>query len=68
VSVPSVVGLTKAAADSAITNAELVPQATCHLDPTAPGGGVVTAQDPAKDTKVDGHSTVKYDYDAPACA
>jgi serine/threonine-protein kinase len=68
VSVPSVTGLTKAAADNAITNAGLVPQATCHVSASAPAGGEVTSQNPAKDTKVDKGSTVKYDYDAPVCS
>ena len=67
VSVPSVTGLTKAAADSAITNANLKPQGTCNEDAGAPVGGTVTAQDPAKDTKVDAGSDVKYDYDALTC-
>jgi beta-lactam-binding protein with PASTA domain len=63
-----VTGLTKAAADNAITNAGLVPQATCHVSASAPAGGEVTSQNPAKDTKVDKGSTVKYDYDAPVCS
>jgi serine/threonine-protein kinase len=63
VSVPSVTGLTKAAADNAITNAGLVPRATCHINGSAPANGHVTSQNPAKDTKVDKGSTVNYDVD-----
>jgi serine/threonine-protein kinase len=58
VSVPSVVGLTKAAADSAITNAGLVPKATCS-DGVSPQG-TVTSQDPAANSKADKGSTVNY--------
>ena len=61
VSVPSVTGLTKAAADNAITNAGLVPQA--HCNPGASPQGVVTSQNPAKDTKVDKGTTVSFDVD-----
>ena len=63
--VPSVTGLTKAGAESTITNASLVPQATCSLDPTAPSGGVVSAQDPAPTTKLDKGSPVKFTVKTP---
>ena len=63
VSVPSVTTLTKAAAENAITNAGLVPQATCHINGAAPAQGEVTAQNPLKDTKVDPGSIVKFDVD-----
>jgi serine/threonine-protein kinase len=68
VSVPSVTGLTKAGAESTITNAGLVPQGTCHVNAAAPSKGEVTSQSPAKDTKVDKGSVVKFDFDAPVCA
>jgi serine/threonine-protein kinase len=68
VAVPSVTGLTKAAAENAITNAGLSPQGTCHVNPTAPAAGEVTSQSPAKDTRVDGGSVVKFDFDAPVCS
>jgi serine/threonine-protein kinase len=58
VSVPSVVGLTKAAADNAITSVGLVPHATCVAGPDAQGN--VVSQNPAKDTKVDKGTTVNY--------
>jgi serine/threonine-protein kinase len=58
--VPSVVGLTKAGAESAIANVGLAPQPTCSVDPTAPAAGVVTAQDPAATTRVDKVSAVKF--------
>jgi serine/threonine-protein kinase len=63
--VPSVTGLTKAGAESTITNAGLVPQATCSLDPTAPAGGTVSAQDPSPTTRVDKGSTVKFTVKTP---
>jgi serine/threonine-protein kinase len=63
VSVPSVTGLTKAAADNAITSAGLTPHATCHLNGSAPAQGNVTSQSPSKDTKVDKGTTVNYDVD-----
>ncbi|MEY2451490.1 MAG: eukaryotic-like serine/threonine-protein kinase [Acidimicrobiaceae bacterium] len=68
VSVPSVTGLTKAAAENAINNAGLTPQGTCHVNAGAPANGEVTSQNPAKDTKVDKGSAVKFDFDAPVCA
>ena len=68
VSVPSVTGLTKAAADNAITNAGLVPQAHCTDVNLGAGRSDVTSQSPAKDTKVDKGSAVKFDFDAPVCA
>jgi serine/threonine-protein kinase len=58
--VPSVTGLTKAGADSAITAAGLVPQAACVLNPTAQAGGKVTAQELTPGAKVDKGSTMKY--------
>jgi eukaryotic-like serine/threonine-protein kinase len=61
VSVPSVIGLSKAAADATITNAGLVPHATCHAGPSPQG--VVTNQDPAANTKVDKGTIVNYDVD-----
>lgn len=63
VSVPSVTGLTKAAAESTITNAGLVPKAHCHVNGSAPANGEVTAQDPTANTKVDPGSTVNFDVD-----
>jgi len=63
VTVPSVTGLTKAAADNTITTAGLVPHATCHINGGAPANGDVTNQNPAKDTKVDKGSVVNYDVD-----
>ena len=65
VSVPSVKNLTKSAADSTITAKGLTPQATCHIDPTAPSDGVVVDQDPAANTMVAKGSTVKYTVNAP---
>ena len=63
VTVPSVIGLTKAAAENTIENAGLVPDGTCHVDGGAPVGGVVTDQNPAKDAKVDNGTTIKFDFD-----
>jgi serine/threonine-protein kinase len=63
VSVPSVTGLTKAAADNTITNAGLVPHATCHINGGAPPNGDVTGQNPTANAKVDSGSVVNYDVD-----
>ena len=63
VNVPSVTGLTKAAAESTITNAGLVPKATCTIDGDAPANGEVTDQTPDANTKVDAGSEVKFDVD-----
>lgn len=65
VTVPSVVGMNKSAAEAAITNAGLVAQATCTFNASAPSGGKVTSQDPAANTKVDKGSTVKIAVDTP---
>jgi serine/threonine-protein kinase len=65
--VPSVIGLTKAAAESTINNQGLKPDGTCHVNVAAPTEGVVTNQDPAPNTKVDSGSTVKYEYEAASC-
>jgi serine/threonine-protein kinase len=65
VTVPSIIGLSKAGADGAISQVGLVPQGQCVLDVSAPSGGTVTSQDPAKDSKVDAGSTVTYKYRSP---
>lgn len=65
--VPSVIGLSKAAADSTIANQGLKAEGDCHENVAAPAEGVVTAQDPAPNTKVDAGSTVKFDYEASSC-
>jgi beta-lactam-binding protein with PASTA domain/predicted Ser/Thr protein kinase len=64
VSVPSVTGLTKAAAEATIKNAGLKPAANCHLSGSAPAEGEVTGQDPKANTKVDSGSEVKFDVDS----
>jgi beta-lactam-binding protein with PASTA domain len=61
VTVPSVKGLTKAAADDAISKVGLIPDATCRETPAAPSTGIVSDQSPAANTKVDKGTTVKYD-------
>src|SRR4051812_3299564 len=61
--VPSVTGLTKAAAESTINNAGLVPKAHCHIDGGAPAEGDVTDQTPDANSKVDQGSTVDFDVD-----
>jgi serine/threonine-protein kinase len=61
--VPSVTGLTKAAAESTINNAGLVPKAHCHINGGSPAEGDVTSQDPAPNAKVDQGSTVNFDVD-----
>jgi serine/threonine-protein kinase len=63
VSVPSVTGLTKAAAENAITNAGLVPDANCHINGGAPTNGEVTDQNPNANSKVDKGSTVTFEVD-----
>ena len=64
-------GLTKNAADDAISKAGLVPSATCHESAATPATGIVSDQSPAANTKVDKGSTVKYDVetsDASICS
>jgi serine/threonine-protein kinase len=61
--VPSVTGLTKAAADNTINAAGLVPHATCHVNGGAPANGDVTSQNPTQNTKVDKGTAVNYDVD-----
>ncbi|HEX4820029.1 MAG TPA: Stk1 family PASTA domain-containing Ser/Thr kinase [Acidimicrobiales bacterium] len=63
VTVPSVKGLTKAAADDAISKAGLVPDATCHENAATPATGIVSDQSPAANSKADKGSTVKYDVE-----
>jgi serine/threonine-protein kinase len=63
VSVPSVTSLTKEAAEAAITNAGLVPNAHCTaVNPVQSNDTNVTSQSPAANTKVDSGSTVDFDY------
>ena len=63
VTVPSVKGLTKAAADDAISKAGLVPDATCHENAATPATGIVSDQSPAANSKADKGSTVRYDVE-----
>jgi serine/threonine-protein kinase len=65
VAVPSVVSLTKAGADGAISSFGLVPQGQCQLDVTAPAAGVVTSQAIEAGTNVDPGTVVKYTYKSP---
>jgi serine/threonine-protein kinase len=63
VSVPDVTGVSKAAAETTIKDAGLVPQAQCHLNSSAPANGTVTSQTPTANTKVDKGSTVTFQVD-----
>ena len=56
--VPSVIGRTQAAAESLLTNAGFVPNATLRADPVAPVGQVIS-QSPAPDVEAEKGSVVE---------
>ncbi len=56
--VPSVVGRTQAAAESLLTNAGFVPNATTRADPVVPAGQVIS-QSPAPDVEAEKGSVVE---------
>jgi serine/threonine-protein kinase len=65
VNVPSVVTLSKAAAETAITNAGLVPQAHCTgVNPGQSNATQVNSQSPDPNTKVDKGSKVDFNFTA----
>ncbi|MGI8663853.1 MAG: Stk1 family PASTA domain-containing Ser/Thr kinase [Acidimicrobiales bacterium] len=65
VSVPPVIGLSKAGAESAINGAGLIPQGQCELDVGAPASGSVTSQSPDPNAKVDSGTVVSFKYKSP---